>query len=388
MHGTRPPFFNPITLDHPGIESKFTGWFLWKYRVRGIAYYSLNDWTKNPWTDPMTAKHNGDTFMFYPPSTTNETITYGSNNHRLVPSIRFELMRDSLEDYEYLYLLNGGARPEVDVANPGDPLADKIISGLNSYTRDSQFMYNLRKFMGQYLGAEIAEIPDISPPVLHARSEGEPGNYYINFQNPAGEPTADPLVVNGKTYMKIGWNTYDQDLGYGWYGDMAHVMTRYLDSGPNVLQRSILYDDWGRQKTFEFDLPNGQYLVTVSVGWQGRTYGHNQIAVEGVDFVADEATNPYLVRSRTVSVRDYKLTMEMGIFDEYTMLNYMEIVGKSDVMGDLNGDYSANLADVVLGLRNLAGMATGSLNEAAEVNGDDRLGLEEVIHILQSEAGH
>ncbi|MEZ4674020.1 MAG: hypothetical protein R2932_07215 [Caldilineaceae bacterium] len=48
LHGTRPPFFNPITLDHPGIESKLTGWLLWKYRIRGIAYYSLNDWGKIP----------------------------------------------------------------------------------------------------------------------------------------------------------------------------------------------------------------------------------------------------------------------------------------------------------------------------------------------------
>lgn len=63
LHGTRPPFFNPITLDHPGIESKLTGWFLWKYRIRGIAYYALNDWSKNPWTDPMTAGHNGDTLL-------------------------------------------------------------------------------------------------------------------------------------------------------------------------------------------------------------------------------------------------------------------------------------------------------------------------------------
>ena len=63
LHSTRLPYFNPITLDHPGIESKFTGWFLWKYRLRGIAYYSLNDWSKNPWTDPLTSGHNGDTFI-------------------------------------------------------------------------------------------------------------------------------------------------------------------------------------------------------------------------------------------------------------------------------------------------------------------------------------
>lgn len=326
LYGTRPPYFNPITLDHPGIESKLTGWFLWKYRIRGIAYYALNDWSKNPWTEPMTDGHNGDTFMLYPPSRQNTAIAYGANNHRFVPSIRFELMRDSLEDYEYLYQLNKG-QPQVDVVNAADVQADKIISGLTSYTRNDDFMYNLRRLIGLKNGGESAAIPDIQPPPSHPRAEGPPGNYYINFQDPAGPPTDNPLLVNGKTYLKIGWNEYEADrsLGYGWYGDMAHVMYQYLSSGPNELQKSIIYDDWGRQKTFEFDLPNGVYSVTVSVGWQGKVYAHNQVDIEGIPLVNDEASNPYLVRTKAVTIADHKLTLAMGLFNEYTMLNYLAI---------------------------------------------------------------
>jgi len=325
LHGTRPPYFNPITLDHPGIESKFTGWFLWKYRVKGIAYYSMNNWSKNPWTNPMNSDHNGDLFMLYPPSEDNSTIAYGANNHRMVPSIRFELMRDSLEDYEYLYLLNEEAPPTVGQTNPADAQADKIISGVASYARDSEFMYNLRRLIGMKLGEEIDNIPDIQPSSLHPRAQGEPGNYYINFQNPQGDPAADPLVVNGRTYIKIGWNEYDETLGYGWFGDMAHVKYQYLSDGLNELQKSIVYDDWGREKTFEFDLPNGTYSVTVSVGWQDKNYPRNQIEVEGVAFVTDEAANPYIVRTKEVTIDDHKLTMSMGIFNEYTMLNYMDV---------------------------------------------------------------
>jgi hypothetical protein len=330
LYGTRPPYFNPITLDHPGIEGKFTGWFLWKYRVRGIAYYSLNDWSQNPWTDPMTSGHNGDTFMLYPPSESNTAIPYGSNGHRFVPSIRFELMRDSLEDYEYLYVLNGG-QPAVNLTNAADAQVDKIITGLTSYTRDDDFMYNLRRLIGLKNGGEIATIPDIQPPPTHPRAEGSPGNYYINFQDPAGQPTANPLIVNGHTYFKIGSNDYvaDTSLGYGWYAPPdVHWLTTYLGSGPNVLQRSILYSDWGRQATFEFDLPNGEYDVTLSVGWQGRTYSHQKVDIEGVSFIDDEATtpaNPYLVRTKRVYIGDNKLTLSMGIFDEYTMLNYLDI---------------------------------------------------------------
>jgi hypothetical protein len=320
LHGTRPPYFNPITLDHPGIESKLTGWFLWKYRIRGIAYYSLNDWGKNPWSDPLNDGHNGDLFMLYPPSRDNVPIAYGANNHRFVPSIRFELMRDSLEDYEYLYVLNGGNQPQIDQSNPADAQADKIIAGLTSYTRDSEVMYNLRRFIGLKNGGELAEIPDVAPP-----SDEQPGNYYINFQDPAGEPAADPLVVDGNEYIKVGWNPYDESLGYGWYGDMEHVEYQYLNEGPNELQKSVIYDDWGRQKTFVFDVPNGTYNITVSVGWQGKTYERNQITIEGVRFVEDEASDPYIVRTNEVTIADGNLTMEMGIFDEYTMLNYLTI---------------------------------------------------------------
>ncbi len=325
LHGTRPPYFNPITLDHPGIENKFTGWFLWKYRIRGIAYYSLNNWSKNPWTDPLNDSHNGDLFMLYPPSETNSTISYGSNNHRFVPSIRFELMRDSLEDYEYLYVLNGSNRPEIDQDNVADIQVNKIISGLTSYTRNDEFMYNLRRLIGLKNGGEIETLPDIQPPPIHPRAEGTPANYFINFQDPDGAPTGDPLLVNGNEYMKIGWNVYDETLGYGWFGDMAHVMYQHLTNGPNELQKSILYDDWGRQKTFEFDLPNGTYEVTVSVGWQNGEYQHNYISIEGVVFVDDEATDSYLVRTHELTVSDNKLTMAMGLFDKYTMLNYLNI---------------------------------------------------------------
>jgi len=328
LYGTRPPYFNPITLDHPGIESKLTGWFLWKYRARGIAYYSLNNWSQNPWTNPMNTNHNGDLFMLYPPSMNNSPIAYGANNHRFVPSIRFELMRDSMEDYEYLYVLNNNSQPIVYQDNTSDPYSDKIINGLTGYTRDSEFMYNLRRLIGLYVGGEIAEIPDIQPPARHPRSQGPPGDYYINFQDPDDQPQADPLVVDDNEYMKIGWIEYDQELGYGWFGDLAHVMYRYLDNGPNELQRSVVYDDWGRQKVFEFDLPIGTYSVTVSVGWHNRSYPHHKIDIEGVAFIDDEATtptNPYIVRTDTVTVEDYKLSMDIGIFDEYTMLNYLNI---------------------------------------------------------------
>ncbi|MBN2010652.1 DUF4091 domain-containing protein, partial [candidate division KSB1 bacterium] len=341
LHGTRPPYFNPITLDHPGIESKFTGWFLWKYRIKGIAYYAINDWSKNPWTDPMTDGHNGDLFMLYPPSESNTNIAYGSNNHRMVPSIRFELMRDGFEDYEYLYILNNNSQPQVNVVNGSDSLANKIIAGLTSYTRDDNFNYTLRKFIGQKLGDEISEIPDITPPPTHQRAEETQGNYYINFQDPDGQPTTSftrneydttykYYTFEGKDYLQIGTNNYNQKLGYGWYApnDVNWIANydQWFDNG-NVLQKSKVYSDWGRRATFEFDLPNGQYNVAISIGARG-TYNHQYVKVEGTDFFVDAATsNSCSIETEQVTITDNKLTLEMGApsNNEYTMLNNMDI---------------------------------------------------------------
>lgn len=393
LYGTRPPYFNPVTLDHPGIEARLTGWFLWKYRVKGIAYYSMNTWSKNPWTDPMTSGHNGDLFMIYPPAKNNSPVSYGSNNHRLVPSIRLELLREGLEDYEYLYLLSGGAGPVVDVENTADPLADKIITGLTSYTRDGEFMANLRRLMGMKIGGEISQIPDINPPALHPRAEGLPGNYYINFQDPQGEPSQNPLVVDGKTYMKIGWEDYDQDAGYGWYSSTsAYWMGKYVQDAPNVLQASVIFSDWGRPAVFEFDLPGGTYNVTLSLGWHGRTYSSNRAVIEGVTFVDDEATDPYIVRTKEVAVTDNKLTLDIGIFDEYTMLNYMNIEavgGTGPVSGDINCD---GVVDIEDGIRILgvvcgrsmpqgAGDLRGDADESGEIDSGD------AVFVLQKIAG-
>ena len=187
-------------------------------------------------------------------------------------------------------------------------------------------MYNLRRVIGLKNGGEIATLPDIQPPAGHPRAEGAPGKYYINFQDPEGNPTS-VVSIGGKSYMKIGWELYDDLAGYGWYGSNDHVMSAY-QSGPNELQKTILYDDWGRQHTFEFDLPKGTYNVTVSVRLYGRTYSHHKIDIEGIPFVDDEATtpeNPNIVRTKKIEIDDIKLTLDMGIFDEYTMLNYLDI---------------------------------------------------------------
>lgn len=322
LHGDRPPHFNPITIDHAGIESRIPFWAAWKYRVKGFAYYSVTGWGSDPYQDPRPqgTAQNGDGFLLYPP-----------RDGGLVSSIRFELLREGAEDYEYLLLAAGGAAP----ATPGQPAGcdasvASAVSSTTAYTRDASALMDLRRQLGLYLEGKVSGCPRLQStlPGAHPRAA-----YYLNFQDPAGEPRTSPLVVNGHEWTKVGWEAYDARKGYGWsgpfIGDPGIMKAEYLADAPvDELQRSVLYDDYGRTDAFSWDLESGRYRVTVSVGWYGRTYAKHRAVVEGTVLVDSEATTPaapYLVRSAVVDVQDGALTLEAGQFDQYTILNWMSI---------------------------------------------------------------
>ena len=57
------------------------------------------------------------------------------------------------------------------------------------------------------------------------------------------------------------------------------------------------------------------------------------------------------------------------------------------VPGDLNGDGSVDLTDIIIALKILDGVTVSGLNLKADVNGDCRIGPEEAIFVLQKVAG-
>lgn len=212
-HNNKPPYFNFVTLDHEPIENMFLGLFHWKYRVRGLAYYVFNNWANNPYTSPQDSEGNGAQFLFYPPAKNNSNISFGGNGNRFVSSQRLEILRDSIELYEYFWLMNNNSLATPSKINYIDDLiAGKVILGEKSYVRDDNFIYNLRKYAGMFLSGEINYFPDISPDCYTARCAENASNYYINFQN-----ISDPQVtVDNITYMAVDWSPYNKTAGYGW----------------------------------------------------------------------------------------------------------------------------------------------------------------------------
>ncbi len=296
------PYFNPTRTDNQGMHERIIPWVAWHERITGWAYY--------------------DAGRFF----------HGSR-----PGIRAELLREGFEDYEYLWLANGKSRPAVFETVAVDQTVDSVASGLTSWNRDPDALMALRYELGRYI-----EGSRDSPPIIESDNDIHPrDSYFLNFQDPQGQPTADPLLVEGKTYMKIGWSAYDADLGYGWYGehidDPGIAKYGYDDvAGYSEVEKSYLYDDYGRDNLFEFALANGKYRVTIGLGRPARGYPNDphNAAIEGIQVAKDHVTTdeaPIFAPSLEVDLHDGSLSIVVGGRSEstgdwaYTFLEYLII---------------------------------------------------------------
>ncbi len=296
------PYFNPTRVDRQGTHLRIIPWVSWHYRASGWAYYDGNrffDGTR--------------------------------------PTIRAELLREGFEDYEYLLLANKGQRPRVNVAEAADRTVDSVASSLTTWTKDADALMALRHELGRYIEGKRATLP-----VLKAQGTGRKrGAYYLNFQDPGGKPTAAPLKLGGKTYLKVGWSRYDSKAQLGWSGQYIgdpKIMLHGYDavSGYSDEKRSFIYDDYGRDNLFEFGLGNGKYRLTLGVGRPAKGYPgdpHN-VTIEGVKVVDDEPTtaaSPTIKKSVVVDLKDGSISMVVGGKSQktgkwaYTFLAYLHI---------------------------------------------------------------
>jgi hypothetical protein len=86
----------------------------WQHRIEGILYWGgMSYWrgVEDPWTDPKTldrrvdgrgALYNGEGSLVYPA----RAVGYDG----IAPSLRLKALRDAIEDYEYLAMLQRAGR--------------------------------------------------------------------------------------------------------------------------------------------------------------------------------------------------------------------------------------------------------------------------------------
>jgi hypothetical protein len=96
-------------IDYPLLNYRVPAWMAWRYRMKGILYWGgMCYWSQaeDPWTDAYTygrqkgkkgLVYNGEGTLVYPA----RAVGYDG----IAPSLRLKALRDSIEDYEYLAIL-------------------------------------------------------------------------------------------------------------------------------------------------------------------------------------------------------------------------------------------------------------------------------------------
>ncbi len=175
-----------LFIDHDAINMRMWLWLSYHYQLTGILVWSANYWNsqaaspknylQNPWEDPMsyttgygwplgkqTGWGNGDGRFFYPPnrSPNDHSRTYLDGP---VPSVRLEILRDGIEDYEYFMLLKkaveqaGGKRNSaIKKAQKLLNLPPEILTGPTAYNKDPRYLILYRDRLGELLHTLLSE---------------------------------------------------------------------------------------------------------------------------------------------------------------------------------------------------------------------------------------
>lgn len=138
-------------IDAPGTANRVMQWVAWKFRVEGELYYSMNEaygQNNDPWLNTRLFGGNGDGTLFYP----GRPDRIGGTRDIPIESIRLKLIREGMEDYEYLALL-----ARLSGRKAADQFADRIVR--NSYRWESrpEVFLQVRKELGESLDRAAAK---------------------------------------------------------------------------------------------------------------------------------------------------------------------------------------------------------------------------------------
>ncbi len=149
-----PPMAN-YWIDLPAIRHRILPWQNWQYQTTGLLYWCANYWSNNadgttdPWTDSATAKFvrkdlYGDGSLLYPGRK--------MNHDGPLPSLRLKVIRQSLQDYEYLSLAAKRAGRETV-----DAIVKDVTRDWSDYAQDPRELDAARERLAAIIGATHPE---------------------------------------------------------------------------------------------------------------------------------------------------------------------------------------------------------------------------------------
>jgi hypothetical protein len=157
-NGDFPPIPN-FYIQRPGIEHRIMFWQAYRAGATGFLYWTVNwwsilqpNWQENPVvkSDKDTGRSHGDGVLFYP-----------GPDFEIWPSIRAAMIRDGIEDYEYLVLLKKLAAELKRKKNGkyGDLITraealcniNGITTHIGRYTRSPEKLFSHREKVGDMI---------------------------------------------------------------------------------------------------------------------------------------------------------------------------------------------------------------------------------------------
>jgi hypothetical protein len=133
------------TIDAAAVANRVMQWVTWTYGVTGNLYYAMNESYAQP-ADPWKAVYlhggNGDGSLFYP----GTPGRIGGSTDIPIESIRLKLIREGLEDYEYLAALAASGERRF-----ADESAARIARKTYAWEADPKMLYSVRHGMGEKL---------------------------------------------------------------------------------------------------------------------------------------------------------------------------------------------------------------------------------------------
>jgi len=142
-------------VDRPAVDHRVAYWLAWKYGVEGVGFWAISSWPKgwekwpdNPWPVnplskfPYSGQHNANGFLCYP------------YKDRVLPSVRLKVLRDGMDDYEYLLLLKTLSRGR-STARDQQLLAvpPEVAMDLRYYNKDPNAIVSARHELATRLAA-------------------------------------------------------------------------------------------------------------------------------------------------------------------------------------------------------------------------------------------
>ena len=137
-------------IDAPPVANRILQWLAWKYGIEGELYFSMNEAfgrAGDPWDSVSLFGGNGDGTLFYP----GRPARIGGASDIPIESIRLKLIREGLEDYEYLDLCS-----QLGLGELAESSSKSIASHIYQWDHRPETLYALRRKMGDALSEKDA----------------------------------------------------------------------------------------------------------------------------------------------------------------------------------------------------------------------------------------